>query len=262
MGGLALSIGARGIGRRREDGCLRVRTPRPDGVSGAETVLINTAGGIAGGDTLRTAIAIERGARAVVTTQAAERVYRARDDDAAADVETTLSVEAGASLDWLPQELILFDGARLRRVLSVSLQSDARLTLVETLVFGRVSSGETIGRLDLRDLIRVTRNGVLLLHDATRIAGDALDGTEGLAAAARLGPHRAVATIVHAGAGAASLLEPLRRRLGPEAGASLPGDDLIVARLLAPSMGTLRRDVVRALDTLRGGAHPPRMWSS
>ena len=224
-------------------------------------MLINTAGGIAGGDRLRTTIGIERGAASVVTTQAAERVYRARDDDEAADVETTVSVEDGASLDWLPQELILFDGARLRRRLSVALRGDARLTLVETLVFGRVSSGETIRRLALDDLIRVTRDGLPGLHDATRIAGDALDGAEGLPAPARLGPNRAVATIVHAGPAAASILPALRQVLGPEAGASLAADGLLVARLLSPSMGALRRDVVRALDTLRGGAHPPRMWS-
>ncbi len=224
-------------------------------------MLINTAGGIAGGDRLRTTIAVERGAAPVVTTQAAERVYRARPDDEAAEVETRVSVEAGASLDWLPQELILFDGARLRRRLSVTLRGDARLTLVETLVFGRVARGETIGRLVLDDRIEVTRDGVRELHDATRISGDALDSASGLAVPARLGPDRAVATIVHSSAAAASILPAIRRVLGPDAGASLPADGLLVARLLAPSMGALRRDVVRALDTLRGGAQPPRMWS-
>ncbi len=222
----------------------------------AETVLINTAGGIAGGDGLDVAVTLGAGARAVITTQAAERVYRAREDDPAATLETTISLGPDAALDWLPQELIVFDGARLRRRLSVTLDANARFTAVETIVFGRAASGETISRLDLSDRIEVRRQHALLLHDTTRI-----DDPLALAAPARLGPARATATIVHAAEDAATLIGPLRAVLGPASGASMPCDGLLVARLLAPAMDVLRLEVVAALDRLRAGAHPPRVWS-
>src|SRR6476659_4468683 len=101
-----------GVTRRgalHESGSLRVRFPSPEG-EGLSAVLVNTAGGVAGGDRYDTAIAVGQGAHLTLTTAAAEKVYRATGDAAA--LKITRKAAAGARLAWLPQETILFDRAR------------------------------------------------------------------------------------------------------------------------------------------------------
>src|ERR1700686_408825 len=116
QGRISLVLAARPGGTRRirsrEEGSLRVRFPGAC-VGAPEAVLVNTAGGIAGGD--RFAIDLELGAdaRLVVTTAGAEKIYRSLGPDASIDVTATLA--DGADLVWLPQETFLFDRARLAR---------------------------------------------------------------------------------------------------------------------------------------------------
>ncbi|MCB2133095.1 MAG: urease accessory protein UreD, partial [Rhodobacteraceae bacterium] len=132
-----------GIGRLqglRQAGSLKLLFPRPVG-RGIEVVAVNTAGGITGGD--RFGIRAEAGAGTLltVTTQAAERAYRAQQDEVAA-VENRVIAEAGAEVRWLPQETILFDRCALRRRLRIDLAPDARLLAAEPLIFGRAAMGE------------------------------------------------------------------------------------------------------------------------
>src|SRR5262249_53166545 len=125
-----------GVTRRarvREQGALRVRCPGAPSDE-LEAVILNTAGGIAGGDRFALDIKVEENAQLVVPTAAAEKVYRALDP--AAQVDVRLSVGGGASLAWLPQETILFDRAKLDRAIEVDLAVDARLLLAEAIVFG------------------------------------------------------------------------------------------------------------------------------
>src|SRR5262245_63129382 len=105
-------------------------------------MIVNTAGGVAGGDRLALDFAVGPGARLVVTTAAAEKVYRTLEPPAT--VTATLTVAAGAALAWLPQETILFDRARLTRSIDVELAEDARLLLAEAIVFGRAGMGEVV----------------------------------------------------------------------------------------------------------------------
>ncbi|MFL5322616.1 MAG: urease accessory protein UreD, partial [Microvirga sp.] len=121
-----------------ESGGYRIRFPRAAG--SCEGVLINTGGGMAGGDRMSIAVGIAEGARAVLTTQAAEKLYRS--DGPETEIAVDIALEPGSRLDWLPQEQILFDGARLRRRLDVEFAASAALTLVESVVFGRVAMGE------------------------------------------------------------------------------------------------------------------------
>src|SRR6185295_5826133 len=95
-----------------------------------------------GGDRFALDIAVEPGARLVVTTAAAEKIYRSLEPDATVDVR--LTVAAGGALAWLPQETILFDRARLKRTIEIALAADARLILAEAIVFGRSGMGETV----------------------------------------------------------------------------------------------------------------------
>jgi urease accessory protein len=86
-----------------------------------------------------------------------------------AEVTTRLTLGAGAELHWLPQEVILFDGAALDRRLEVEMAEDATLIMLETLVLGRAAMGETVRRLHLRDRRRVTRAGRPELIEGVRL---------------------------------------------------------------------------------------------
>ena len=236
----------------------RVLMPRVDGRRGGEIVLVNTAGGIAGGDRLTFDIRAARGARAVFTTQAAEKIYRAL--DAAARIETRIVAADGARLDWLPQETIVFDGGRLERSIEISLSSDARVLAVEALVLGRAAHGETLSRGAIRDRWRVLRDGRLIWADDFRLEGD-------IAAQIRrpslLDGARAIATAICLAPDAADRLDEVR---GVLAEASTAGatviDNFLVARIAAADAAELRKAIQRLLSVLRDGAETPRVWRS
>jgi urease accessory protein len=248
----------------RQEGCLKARHPRPEPGSIAETVLLNTSGGITGGDDLGLDIRAGAGTRLVVTTQAAERLYRATAGSPPATIRTQLQAEADATLEWLPQETIIFDACRADRTLSVDLAPSARFVGVESLLFGRQASGETIRTAWFTDRIRIRQGGALLLHDATRIAGDAAGL---MARAGTFGDARAMATIVAVGPEAEAAVPLLRAALGDgtlpegalEAGVSA-WNGLVLARLLATDGARLRQAVITALGILRDAAPLPRVW--
>ena len=238
----------------RQDGCLKARFPRPDLGDWADAVTLNSAGGIAGGDVLETCVTVGAGAAATVAAQAAERVYRAL-PGAAARVSTTLRVAAGAALEWLPQETILFDRCALRRTVDIDLAEDARFLGVESLVFGRTAMGEEVETARLHDRIGLRRGGRLVLHDAIRLDGPV---ARLLDRAAIGGGARAVATLIQVAP--VLPLEALREALaGFEAGASVV-EGVLVARIVAPTGAMLRDAVVTGLNILRGGRTLPRVW--
>ena len=105
----------------RQAGCLKVRFPRDDNAGGLNVVTLNTSGGIAGGDDLRSSFTIGAAASATIAGQAAERIYRALPDSPASVVRTRIVVTTGGAAEWLPQAMILFDGCRVQRSLQVEL---------------------------------------------------------------------------------------------------------------------------------------------
>ncbi|MBV9653355.1 MAG: urease accessory protein UreD [Acetobacteraceae bacterium] len=244
----------------RQEGCLKARFPaRPPAAHAAEIVTLNISGGVAAGDRLAVRIRAAEGAEVIVASQAAERFYRAMEASPPASVRATIEVAAGASLDWLPQETILFDGASVQRRLDVEIAADARFVGVEALVFGRAAMGEDVRRLHFRDLIRVGRNGEPVLHDAIRMEGDA---HAALRRKAIGGGARAIGTIVHAAPDAETLLDPVRAALAghqAETGASA-WDGLLVVRIVAQDGACLRAAIVAGLAVLRDGRPLPRTW--
>jgi len=171
-GRIALSVAAQsGVTRRRqvyEDGPLRVRFPNASG-SALEAMIVNTAGGIAGGDRHDLDIGVGEGATLGVTTAAAEKVYRALGPGA--EIAVKLAVSAGARLTWLPQETILFDRARLTRRIEVELAPDATLLMSEAVVFGRSAMGEAVTEGAFTDRWRVRRDGRLVFAETVRLDG-------------------------------------------------------------------------------------------
>jgi urease accessory protein len=251
---VAASAGATRRARLREEGSLRVRCPGPPSAE-LEAVVVNTAGGVAGGDRLGLDFTVGPGARLVVTTAAAEKVYRTLEPPATINV--TLTVAAGAALAWLPQETILFDRARLTRSIDVDLAGDARLLLAEAIVFGRAGMGEAVDDSALFDRWRLRVDGRLVHAEALRLDGAVAAKLKQRAVAAG---GIAVATVlaVPADEGAAASVRALADRFRGEVGVSA-WNGFAVARLCAADGAALRHDLVAVLTALRG-APLPRLW--
>jgi urease accessory protein len=258
VGRIALAVAAPAGTTRRarvhEQGPLRVRCPGPPSAE-LEAVIVNTAGGVAGGDRLRLDIAVSPGARLLVTTAAAEKVYRTLEPDAVIDM--TLTVGAGGALSWLPQETILFDRARLRRAIDIDLAADARLLLAEAIVFGRSGMGETVDDGRLLDRWRLRRGGALIHAEALRLDG-AVAARLGEPAVANGGIAVATVLVVPGDDGTAAAVRALTERLRGEVGVS-SWNGFAVVRLCATDGAALRHDLVAVLTALRGAALP-RLW--
>ena len=255
-GRIALAVAAdAGVTRRRrvaERGSLRVRFPGPVGRE-LEAVLVNTAGGMAGGDRFGIDISVSADARLVVGTAAAEKVYRSGGD--ATDVSVKLALAAGATLRWLPQETILFDRARLNRRIDVDLAEGASLLLAEAVVFGRTAMGETMEQGELIDRWRIRVGGRLAFVESVRLAG-AVART--LAEPAVAGAGCAIATVLVL-PGTERHVEAVRAQtFSGEVGVS-SWNGIAVARLVARDGAVLRRDLAAVLAALDRGPLP-KLW--
>ena len=253
---VALSVAASGAATRRrqvyEEGALRVRFPNSSG-STLEAVIVNTAGGIAGGDRHALDVSVETGASLAVTTAAAEKVYRALGPPA--EIAVKLSIAAGARLTWLPQETILFDRSRLMRRIDVALAPGAALLMAEAAVFGRSAMGETVSEGAFSDRWRVCREHRLVFAESVR-----LDGTIAgmLAEPAAAGGGIAIATVLAVPGDEAQVERVRAKAFCGEVGVSA-WNGLAVARLCAKDGASLRGDLHSVIEAF-GGA-PSRLWS-
>ncbi|MEP5732062.1 MAG: urease accessory protein UreD [Sulfitobacter sp.] len=218
----------------------------------AEAILVNTAGGITGGDRYAVEAQVDVGATLSITTQAAERAYRAQPHEIGR-VSTTLTVNSQGRLNWLPQELILFDHAALQRRLDISLARDAQLLMVEPMVFGRAAMQEVLRDVRFEDRIRITQEGVPIFADGMDLFGDAATHLAKPTIANGAG---AMATLVLVAPDAAAQLGPMRAMLPATAGASMLRDNVLVLRHLAADSFELRRHLVPILDRLTQNTLP------
>ncbi len=242
-------------------GCSKVRFPRHDGAH-LQAVLLNTAGGLTDGDELVTSVEWREHTRAVVTSQAAERIYRSRGGDAR--IETALTVGKEATALWLPQETILFDGARLDRSTSISLCESSRLIVIESLVFGRHAMRETVRAGSITEAWRIELDGKLVFADRLRISDDdaPLDST--LSDIACANGHAALATMIYAASDCGDYVDGVRSAIAGQriaGGVSCLGP-LLNIRLLAPSGQALREGIVTLFAALTGDTPQtlPRVW--
>jgi urease accessory protein len=241
------------LDRVRTSGALKLLFP--GGRDPFEAVLINTSGGLTGGDRQDLQVSVGAGARMSLTTQAAERVYRA--EAGHARVTSRLTVAKDARLDWLPQELILFDRSALDRHLTCDLAEGASFLFVEPLVFGRRLMGETLRQVALSDRVEIRRAGRPLYRDAIRFQGDFQSH---IARTAIGHGASAMASVVYAAPDAAAHVGPIRLDLPPHAGVSLLQDGCLVARIMAEDSHLMRRALIPVLERL-SGASLPKSWS-
>lgn len=242
------------LARLYQEGCGKIRLPRDARAEGLEAVLINSSGGLTGGDEMSWQAEVGAGARLTLSTQACEKVYRAR--DGVAEQRVTLSIGEGASLDWLPQETILFDGGALSRRLEADLSDGARLLAVEAVVLGRTAMDETVRVGSLHDRWRIRREGRLVFADDLRLDGALADLG---AKAAVLSGRRAFASLLLVADDASRFLGPVRAALGEWGGASA-FEGKLFARVAAPDGFSLREALLPAIEALRDGRSLPRVW--
>ena len=256
-GHIALRAAAAGGVTRRthvhEDGSLRVRLPNAAGEA-LDAVIVNTGGGMTGGDRFGVDILLGDGARLITGSAAAEKIYRSNGPDA--EVGVRLDIGAGAQLAWLPQETILFDGARLSRRIDVELAEGASLLLAEAVVFGRAAMGEAMIEGLFADRWRVRRAGRLVFADSARFDGDV---AAKLAAPASAAGGIAIASVLIAPGGEETLaaVRALSERFTGEVGISA-WNGIALARLCAKDGAALRHDLIALLAAL--GASVPRLW--
>lgn len=256
----AKGVKATRVAELSESGGFRIKFPKMAGES-AEAIIVNTAGGMTGGDALRLDVTFHDGAKGLVTTQAAEKIYKSIAGETR--VAMRLDVAANATAIWAPQETILYDGARLSRSLEAEIDPSATAVLCESLVFGRLASGEVLGEAGFRDRWRIRQGGHLIFADDVRLEGaisDVLDN------AAIGGGARAIATVLLVAAGAEGRIEQARAALADAnladapcqcAASALPG--LIVARFLSAEPHGLRMALNHYLSTF-AGVKIPRSW--
>jgi urease accessory protein len=247
--GLALTGGAPRLTGLRQQGAAKAILPHVGAVP--EVVFLNTAGGLTGGDRLSYATDIGDGLRAVATTQTAERAYLAT--DGVAQVAVRHVVGAGGWLDWLPQETILFQGARLTRTTRIDLGPGAGCLMLEAVVLGRAAMGEVVGCVQFTDRREVWQNGRPRLVEPLRIDDAVLgSGNAGLDGA------RAFASVAMVADGAEDAVGPVRNVLGDD-GAASGFDGRLMVRMMAGDGWPLRQAIVRVLAVLRKAALP-RVW--
>ncbi len=222
-------------------------------------MLLNTAGGLTGGDRVAVAVTAEAASSATITTAAAEKIYRSLGPECGVDVE--LVAGEGAWLEWLPQETILFAQSRLRRQVTARVAATGRLLAAEMLVFGRVARGERWTGGALRERWRIERAGDLAWYDAMRVDEAAIGHHAGFAGA------EAFATVLYVGADAARHLALARAAADAascRAGATLV-NGILLARLVGAATDT-RAALAHYVGTMRHAAaglapHAPRVWT-
>lgn len=251
--------------QRRHRGPLRVQKHlHAEGPQVCQHIIVHPPGGIAGGDRLDIRATVGAGAWAQLTSPGAAKWYRA---SGPAFQQVELRVEPGATLEWLPQESIVYSAAQAELDTRIELQGDARLLYWDIVALGRPASGERFDRGHFQSRLDIRRDGALLWHERQRVEGGdrLLDSPIGLAG------QPVFATLLATGELDATCLQACRD-LERQAGGSLRGDltqlpGLIVARCLASEALQARAWLIALWRLLRPEllgreALPPRIWST
>jgi len=251
----AAGNGSTYLDKLSESDGYHLRLPNTRG-GAADGVIINSGGGLVGGDRVAFDLGVGPGADVRITTVAAERVYRSLAP--VSEVDVAIRVAAGGRLEWLPQETILFSGARVERRLEADIARDSVLLLADAVVFGRAASGERMGQGLLRDVRRIRRDGRLIFADKSRLDGD-VGGL--LARSAVAAGARAIALVHYVAPDAEARLQPVREmlRCARSAAGASAWDGMLTVRLLAHAGEDLRADVACLVEHLTGRT-APRVW--
>jgi urease accessory protein len=240
---LALEFALQGkktvLARRASDGPLVVQKPfYPEGPERCHAIIVHPPGGIAGGDELFVDVKSERKAEALLTTPGAAKWYRS----AGAWAKQTLQFDVVGSLEWLPRETIVFDGALADLRCNIALKEGARYIGWEVVCLGRFARGR------MRTETRITQRGRMLFVEKGEIEG----GGRLMRSPAGLGGRTVFGTFIATSSEKTSI-EGL-------AITHLPG--LLIARYLGDSSEDALRAFTRLWKVLRPSAVEPRIWAT
>jgi len=259
-GTVRVSIAAEN-GRSRLDRCyqrgsMKIRFPRQTDTDVPEGVLLNTAGGITGGDRFSVQADLDTGAALTLTSQAAEKIYRSPGGDGSVDV--SLTAGEGTTFSWLPQETILYDAGRVRRTLDVAMEPDATVVLGEAVILGRAAHGETVREGLLADRWRIRRGGKLVYADNLILIGGGGATAEGKA---MLAGGKAFASFLVIAPDSETRIDAARDALEtcPITSGASAWDGMLSARMVAADGATLRKSMITFLTAI--GVRVPRAWS-
>ena len=246
---------------RRHLGPLRVQKHLyAEGPEVCQHIIVHPPGGIAGGDRLAISARVDADAWAQLTSPGAAKWYRA---NGPAYQTLDLKVAAGATLEWLPQETIVFSAAQAELRTRIDLEGDARLFYWDMVALGRPASGERFDRGHFQSQLDIRRDGQLLWHERQRIQGG--DGL--LDSPIGLDGQPVFATLLVTGEIDSELLERCRSLPTRVRGdlSQLPG--LLVARCLASEALHARAWLIELWRLLRPSllgreAVPPRIWNT
>jgi urease accessory protein len=248
--------GRTALARLRQSGASRVRFPKPASGDAPEAVLLNTAGGLTGGDRISIEVALAAECSATLTSATAEKVYRALNGEAA--IHVRLDVGEASHLAWLPHPTILFDNARLDRRTEVAIASSASFLAVETLIFGRSAMGEDVRRGACRDAWRLRRDRRLVFADTFLVDGEVASILD---RGATLDGARATAMLLWAAPDAPARLDEVRALLRDTtclAGASA-WNGLLIVRAAAHDANVVQALLAPVITHLTDRPLP-RMW--
>jgi urease accessory protein len=243
---------------------IRILFPNPALGDSVEATVITTSGGLVGGDKISLEITAEANTTALVSAQAAEKIYRSA--GAETEISVTISADEDSWVEWLPQETILFDGSKLRRRTSINAAPGSRVLAGEILVLGRVGSGEKISSGFLRDAWEVYRQGKLVWADALCLDDD-IPGI--LSHPACFDGATALATVVYVCDDPAAHLDIAREMISDEDKDVLSSatvvNEVLVLRWLAKDAYSLRQSFAEFWKAFRhhAGGRPaelPRLW--
>jgi urease accessory protein len=258
---IAFERGASVVHRNRHQGPLRVQKPLyPEGAQTVHAILVHPPGGIRAGDRLQIEAKAGPMAHAFLTSPGAAKWYRGDDGPACQTVQ--LSAGDGAALEWMPQETIYFNGARVVQRHTVHLGAGARYIGCDVMCFGRQASGERFERGQLRLHSEIWRGSQLLWYEQARIdaGSDALTGPFGLDG------ETVCATLTAVGPALPAALQAHIRALDPLLAASQL-KSVFIARLLCSDSEHARRVMTLAWQLLRPHligrpALTPRIWAT
>lgn len=260
----------RTVARFEHDGPLRIlQSMHPEGAEICHNVLVHPPGGLVGGDTLELAVSASEGSHGLVTTPGAARFYRS--EGAAAVQRCTIRLQPGARLEWLPLEALCYSGCVAENRLELQLAPGAELLGWDVVALGLPQARQPFERGRLLQHLQL--HGAWLERGIIDAADRRLmDGPLGLAGA------RCMATLYFA---TGSELPRPRRELALDvarellqadalaatAGATAPGPQVVVVRVLAP----LVEPAMALLKAIRGAwrgalwglpATQPRGWAT
>jgi urease accessory protein len=273
-----LTEGAAEIGFARRDGIsrlaqlyqrdpLRVLFPAPAAGDPPVAVIVTTSGGLVAGDRLDIRVELAPGATAHVTASAAEKVYRSTGGTTI--IRQTLSIGPGATLEFLPPETILFDGARLQRETVIDLAPGSAFLGGDIVVLGRRARGEHFANGFLREVWELWRNGYLVWGDALHLDDDVgriiddpacFDGAAAFATMIFSPPAGDVRSLLDG----ARIVQGVCATTGLRAGATTIAG-VVIARWLAADAAVLRRAYADLACHFRSAALGlpnclPRVW--